>query len=168
MFTKVFLLITFFLSFGNPSEVMSDNWREKSMYQKEYYETGKTKSAGWIYNDVKIGYWRFYHPNGKVSEQGYYKNNQRIKYWYFYSHFGKKISEGHYVNGKKSNWWLFFNTNGKLNHKCQLSNGIKNGYCLMYNNTKLTSAEKYKNGNKIKEWYDFSSFRRENNLSDLK
>jgi len=35
-------------------------------------------------------------------------------------------------------------------------------------NEKLTSAEKYSNGKKIKEWFDFSSFKRDNNLSDLK
>ena len=161
MFTKVFILMTFFLFFGNPSE-------DESLYHKESYEIGKIGSESWMHNGIKNGYWRFYHSNGKISEQGYYKNNQRIKYWYFYSPKGKKISQGHYVNGKKANWWLFYDASGKLNHKCQLSKGIKNGYCLMYKNTKLTSAEKYKNGKKIKEWFSFSSFRRENNLSDLK
>jgi hypothetical protein len=32
----------------------------------------------------------------------------------------------------------------------------------------LKSAEKYKNGKKIKEWFSFNSFKKENKLSDLK
>ena len=35
-------------------------------------------------------------------------------------------------------------------------------------NEKLTSAEKYHNDKKIKEWFSFTRFKRENNLSDLK
>ncbi len=161
MFTNALLLIVCSLSFGNLSKA-------DGMYHKEYYETGGTKAEGWIYKGIKTGYWRFYHSSGKISEQGYYHDNQRIKYWYFYSSKGEKISEGHYRNNKRVKWWLFFDRNGKINHKCQLLNDIKNGYCLMYDNTKLTSAEKYKNGKKIKEWFSFISFRRENNLSDLK
>lgn len=168
MFVKAFILITFFLYFGNPSEEIIEAEKENNLYHKEYYETGRTKSAGWIFKGVKNGYWRFYHANGKISEQGYYKNNQRIKYWYFYSQNGVRAQEGHYQYGKRTDWWLFYDGYGRVNHKCQLSGGIKNGYCLTYNGTKLTSAEKYKHGKKIKEWFSFSSFRRENNLSDLK
>ncbi len=168
VFAKVFMLMTFFLSFGNPSEADSAAKKENNMYHKEYYETGKTKAEGWVYKGVKNGYWRLYHPNGQLSEKGYYKNNQRIKYWHFYSQRGLRAQEGHYQNGKKTNWWLFYDANGRINHKCQLSAGFKNGYCLTYSSEKLTSAEKYKNGKKIKEWYSLSSFKRENNLSDLK
>ena len=47
-------------------------------------------------------------------------------------------------------------------------NGKKNGYCLKYKNGELIAAEKYLNGKKVKEWHDFISFKKENNLSDLR
>ncbi|MFV9550010.1 hypothetical protein [Algibacter sp. PT7-4] len=56
----------------------------------------------------------------------------------------------------------------KVQHKCQLKDNKKNGYCLLYKNEKLVSASKYKAGKKIKEWTTFTSFKKENKLSDLK
>ena len=159
----IILLGCGFLAFGQTDQV-----GENERYHKAYYDNGNTRSEGWIDKGRKTGYWRFYHPNGKLSEQGEYQQNQRVNYWYFYATNGQKAAEGHYQYGHKVNWWLFYDKNGRINHKCQLRNGIKNGYCLMYHDTKLTSAEKYKNGKKIKEWFSFSSFRRENKLSDLK
>ena len=50
----------------------------------------------------------------------------------------------------------------------QLKNNQKNGYCLLYKKQKLVKAVKFKNGKKIKEWSDFSSFKEENSLNDLK
>jgi antitoxin component YwqK of YwqJK toxin-antitoxin module len=165
---KAIIVLLFFLLFGNTLEIITENRTVDKSYHREFYETGITKAEGWLKNGSKEGYWRHYHANGKISEQGKYKNNQRTKYWYFYNPVGRKISEGHYKNDKKVNWWLFYDKNGKVNHKCQLSNGIKNGYCLRYTNEKLTSAEKYENGKKIKKWTSFSSFKRENKLTDLK
>lgn len=161
MFPKLFFLAVLFLAFGKPSD-------KSSMYHKEYYESGKLKAEGWLKNGLKNAYWKFYHPNGKLSEEGHYKNNRREKYWYYYDTKGRPLQEGHFSNGVKTEWWLFYDTNGKINHKCQLRNGKKNGYCLQYHNEKLTSAEKYQNGKKIKEWFSFGSFRKENSLSDLK
>lgn len=160
MFSKLFLMVLFVLSGLQP--------KENSVYHKEYYQSGIIKEEGWLKNGVKANFWKFYHTNGKVAEKGYYKNNQRVSYWYFYDSYGKPLQEGHYKDGMKSNWWLFYDSMGKVSHKCQLSNGKKNGYCLKYVNEELISAEKYQNGKKIKEWFSFSSFRRENNLSDLK
>ena len=94
--------------------------------------------------------------------------NVREGYWYFYDNTGKLEMEGHMQSGQKVNWWLFYDENGAINHKCQLKNGIKNGYCLKYKNETLKSAEKFHNGQKVKEWYSFGSFRKENKLSDLK
>ncbi len=161
MFGKIFIITTFFLIFGNTSA-------ERKMYHKEYYETGKLKAEGWLKNGVKNEYWKFYHQNGSISEQGNYKNAKREKYWYFYTQNNILAQEGHYKNGKKTNWWSFYDEKGHVSHKCQLSNGRKNGYCLKYMDEKLTSAEKYRNGKKVKEWFSFSSFKRENSLSDLK
>lgn len=161
MFTKLAILVLFFFSFGNASE-------DSRSYHKEYYQKGKVKAEGWVKNGLKEGYWKFYHPNGRLSEKGHYKRGQRQDYWYFYTQKGNPRQAGHYRKGKKADWWLFFDTQGKVNHKCQLNNGEKNGYCLQYMNEKLTSAEKYRNGRKLKKWTSFSSFKRENKLSDLK
>lgn len=160
MFLKLSILVGSLL-LRNPSF-------ENSTYHKEFYETGRTKSEGWLKNGLKEGYWLFYHPNGEVAEKGHYKNGSRVEYWYFYSLKGFPQQEGHYKNGKMVDWWLFYDDKGRINHKCQLNDGRKNGYCLQYLNEKLTSAEKYRNGKKIKKWTSFSSFKRENKLSDLK
>ena len=137
-------------------------------YHKSYYENGKIKEQGWKKGDSKEDFWKFYYSNGKIKEQGHYKGNKRTGYWYFYSQYGKLQTEGHYTQGSMVKWWLFYDKNEKVIHKCQLQNGIKNGYCLKYMNEELTSAEKYKNGKKIKEWFSFRSFKKENKLSDLK
>lgn len=61
----------------------------------------------------------------------------------------------------------FYDENGKINHKCQLNANQKNGYCLIYSNEKLVSAVKYSKWERIKEWKDLKSFKKENKLSDL-
>ena len=113
-------------------------------YYKEYYQNGTLKSQGWKNRGQKTGYWFFYHKNGHLQK------------------------EGHFLNDKMTSWWIFYDINGVINHKCQLNGGKKNGYCLKYHNDKLNSASKYTYGKKIKEWYDLSSFKKENKLSDLK
>ncbi|PRX56420.1 toxin-antitoxin system YwqK family antitoxin [Flagellimonas meridianipacifica] len=140
----------------------------KKEYHREYHNNGSIKSQGWKKGDSKEDFWKFYFPNGKIREQGHFKNNLKVGYWYFYTKDGKLDMEGHYIKGNMVKWWLFYDENGKINHKCQLHKGVKNGYCLKYKNEKLKSAQKYSNGKKIKEWYDFRSFKKENKLSDLK
>ncbi|MFK5974124.1 MAG: hypothetical protein QM485_12705 [Flavobacteriaceae bacterium] len=161
MFTKLFFMISLLFLFGSLP-------REEDTYFKDFYETGKIKSEGWLRSGVKMGYWKFYHRNGRISEQGHYEYNKREKYWYFYHRNMVITKEGHYINGEMTQWWLFYNEKGRISHKCQLRKGKKNGYCLKYQNEKLTSAEKYQNGKKIKEWSTLRSFERENKLSDLK
>lgn len=161
MFPKLFFMVILFLFFGNPS-------KENRMYHRDYYPAGNLKSEGWLNKGAKTAYWIYYHPNGKRFKEGHYQKNRRINYWKFFRGTGKPLREGNYENGEKTDWWLFYDHIGKLNHKCQMENGKKNGYCLTYNNEKLASAEKYANGKKIKEWYSFSSFTKENNVSDLK
>ena len=136
-------------------------------YKKTYFDDGTLKEEGWQEKNKKTGYWKFYHPNGKIAKEGHYKNNQASKYWYFYRTDGTKESEGHYENNFKNMWWIFYDNTEIINHKCQLKNNVKNGYCLMYKNKKIISARKYKAGKQIKEWTDFKSFKKENNLRDL-
>ncbi|TXN38162.1 hypothetical protein FVB32_07670 [Flagellimonas hymeniacidonis] len=156
-------LITGLLLLGIYSE---DTFKKE--YHREFHENGKIKAQGWKNGDSREDFWKFYFPNGKIMEQGHFRNNQRVGYWYFYTKDGILDMEGHYSKNKMVKWWLFYDDKGHVNHKCQLQKGIKNGYCLKYKNEKLTSAEKYNNGKKIKEWHNFSSFKKENKLSDLK
>jgi antitoxin component YwqK of YwqJK toxin-antitoxin module len=157
------LLISILFVFNSGTPTESD-----LRYFKDFYESGKPRSEGWLENGMKSGYWKFYHKNGKIKAQGHYKNNKREKYWYFYSPNRIRIKEGKYLNGRMTSWWLYYDTKGSINHKCQLDDGKKNGYCLKYENEELVSAEKNHNGRKIKEWFNFIDFRRENKLSDLK
>ena len=161
MFYKLIVLASMFIFFGNSS-------KENVRYYKEYYETGKTKSEGWVKGGAKTGYWKFYHNNGNLAEKGHYKNGQRAEYWYFYSSNRVRSGEGHYSKGQKTDWWLYYDARGKLDYKCQLNVGKKDGYCIQYNNDNISSAVKYTNGKKIKEWHDLRSFKRENKLSDLR
>lgn len=161
MFHKIFLIAASLMFFGYTSQ-------ENREYTREYFASGQLKAEGWVQNGMKTDYWKIYHPNGKKSAEGHFRNNEMVNYWHFYTKSGKPEREGHFKNGKMGDWWLFYDQNGKINHKCQLKDGQKNGYCLKYRDEELTSAEKYSNGRKVKEWFSFSSFRKENKLSDLK
>ncbi|MCV6628638.1 MAG: hypothetical protein OIF50_02140 [Flavobacteriaceae bacterium] len=137
-------------------------------YVKTYFDTGEIQSEGWMMNKTKLEYWTYYYKNGSPKATGHYTRGKKHGYWRYYGENGKVTLEGHYVHGKKNKWWVYYDQNGKLKNKCQLVDGIKSGYCLVYQKQKLKSAIKYKKGKKVKEWYDFSSFARENSLSDLK
>ena len=137
-------------------------------YVKVYHENGELKEQGWIKNDKKVGYWHQYHANGTLAAKGKYTEGHRSGYWFHFDASGAKSAEGRYQKNKKTGWWLFYDDKGNINHKCQLQKGIKNGYCLKYRNNDLKSAEKYSHGKKIKEWFSFASFKRENNLADLR
>ncbi|RKE98418.1 toxin-antitoxin system YwqK family antitoxin [Ichthyenterobacterium magnum] len=136
-------------------------------YQKTYFDNGNLKSEGWVENNQKTKYWKFYYKNGTLKKEGRFNKGKETKYWYFYRADGTKEKEGHFNNGVKNKWWLFYDDMEMIIHKCQLKNNQKNGYCLMYENKKIISARKYKAGKQIKEWTDFKSFRKENNLRDL-
>ena len=137
-------------------------------YHKEYYNNGQIKEEGWLLNTHKTAYWKFYYQNGNIKKEGHFKNNLATKYWYFYRRNSSKEKEGHFKKGTQYNWWLFYDNKGYVNHKCQLQNNQKNGYCLIYRENKLVKASKFKQGKKIKEWTDFSSFKNENSLNDLR
>ncbi len=157
-FTAVFLLFfsLFYLScFG------------QKKYHKEFYSNGQLKLEGWLDQGKKTAYWKFYYKNGVIKKQGHYKNDLPVNYWYFYRKNSSKEKEGHFIDGKQNKWWLYYDSRGYVNHKCQLKNDKKNGYCLLYKKNKLVKAVKFKDGKKINEWTDFSSFKKENDLKDL-
>ena len=113
-------------------------------------------------------YSKTYYDNGNMKAEGWMLGNKKIDYWFFYRKDATKEKEGHYINGNKESWWVFYDKLEKVSHKCQFKNNIKNGYCLIYKNNNLIKASKFKDGKLIKEWKDFASFRKENNLSDLR
>ena len=136
-------------------------------YHREYYSDGSLKAEGWKLNDQKVDYWYLYHLNGSVSEKGRFDNNKKDGYWYFYSHENKLTKEGHFINDKAEKWWIIYdiapNTeNSKIVRKYQYQNNKKNGYCLLYENDRLFKAEKYVDDQKIGEWTDILSFKKDN------
>lgn len=137
-------------------------------YIKEYYNDGVLKEEGWSKNGIKTGYWTYYYKNKSVKKRGHFKNDLPIKYWYFYRKNGLLEKEGHFIAGIENNWWLYYDNDGNIDHKCQLTNNQKNGYCLLYKKNKLIKALRFSNNQKIKEWTDFTSFKKENSLNDLK
>ncbi len=155
------VLLFFFCCFSSISIAQKN-------YVKEYYSNGAIKEEGWILNNYKTNYWKFYYKNGTLKKEGHFKKNLPTKYWYFYRKDASKEKEGHFVNGKQNQWWLYYDNEGNINHKCQLKDNKKNGYCLVYRKRKLIKAVKFENGKKVNEWTDFSSFRNENDLDDLK
>ncbi|MDG1398666.1 MAG: hypothetical protein P8P88_09800 [Polaribacter sp.] len=102
-----------------------------------------------------------------MKKEGRFIDNLETKYWYFYSEEYSIIKSGSFKEGIKNDWWLFYNKSGEINHKCQLKNNKKDGYCLIYKNQKLVKASRFMQNKKIKEWTDFSSFKKENSLNDL-
>ena len=141
---------------------------ESPHFVRYYYDDGVPKAEGWVNAFQKTGYWYLYYPNGVISSKGHYQEDMRSDYWYFYELDGKMMREGHYTDGEMSGWWLYYDQQGQLDYKCQLVHGQKHGYCLKYEHENLVSAVKYENGKRIKEWFSLQSFKRENNLLDLK
>ena len=148
--------------------ILGFNESEDKTYDRTYYDNGKLKSEGWLRYNVKTDYWKFYHENGKIASQGPFAYGKEDGYWYFFDKNRIRTKEGHYEKGEQINWWLYYDNKGRINHKCQLNMSVKNGYCLKYEDEKLISAEKYSNGEKIKEWSNFDAFKKENSISDLK
>ena len=139
----------------------------KKTYRETYFENGFKKEEGWWQQQKKTGYWKYYYPNGLKKQEGHYVRHVKENYWYFYRPDGNLESEGHYKKGKENGWWVFYEQN-KVAVKYQFKDGVIHGYSLVYKKGKLHKAEKYNNGKKIGEWTDYTSFKRENKLSDLR
>ena len=157
-----------FCGFFIATLLFSVNSFAQKIYQKEYYDSGQIKEEGWVLDNKKVDYWKFYFENGNLKQEGSYKKGQKVKYWYFYTKNAVITKEGHFNKGIKEDWWLFYDKNGIVNNKCQLKNNQKNGYCLIYKEEKIVKASKFIEGKKIKEWTSLSSFKKENNIFDLR
>lgn len=120
--------------FGNP---------EPGIYVKNYFDSGKIKSEGWL------------------------KNNQKTDYWFYYYENGNKKEEGHYTNNKKIKWWVFYDINQEIEKKCMFENDKMNGFCIIYSKGKIIRGEKFKNGAKIKQWETVEQFKKDNPISYL-
>ena len=159
--TRFILCIPFFIFIVMPLYA-------QQTYHKSYYDNGKIEKEGWIKDNQKTAYWKFYYKNGNLSKEGHFSGGLETKYWYFYRQDSSKEKEGHFENGQQIDWWLFYNNYGTLNFKCQFKNDLEHGYRLCYKGEELQKIEQYKNGQKIKEWTDIESFKKDNKLSDLK
>ncbi|MBW1297507.1 toxin-antitoxin system YwqK family antitoxin [Aquimarina litoralis] len=141
-------------------------------YHREYYSDGSIKAEGWKINNQKTDYWYSYYPDGNVLEKGHFKNNKKQGYWYFYSSENKLLKEGHFINNKAEKWWIIYdiatiNKKDRVTRKFQYRNNKKNGYCLLYKNDKLFKAEKYIDNQKMGEWTDVFSFKKDNPNASL-
>ncbi|GAA3519583.1 hypothetical protein GCM10022393_37250 [Aquimarina addita] len=141
-------------------------------YTREYYDNGILKAKGWKIGTTKTDYWFHYHQNGAIAEQGGYKNNQKEGYWYFHSQNQKLSKEGHFKNNKAESWWIIYdihtlNNKNRIIKKYQYQGNKKNGYGLLYKNNILFKAEKYINDQKIAEWTDVYSFKKDNPSASL-
>jgi antitoxin component YwqK of YwqJK toxin-antitoxin module len=112
-------------------------------YSKEYYDSGKLKSEGWLNQNQKVDYWFYYFENGNKKQEGHFKNNQKCK------------------------WWIFYDSNEEINKKCEFENDLINGLSLFYRNSQIIRAEKYSMGKKINEWNSLSEFKKDNNIKFL-
>jgi antitoxin component YwqK of YwqJK toxin-antitoxin module len=130
-------------------------------YHKEFNADNTLVAAGWMNNGLKVGYWKFYYVNGNIKEAGHYKLGQKDAYWFFYNENGTLLQEGHYKKGKKTNWWKFY-TDGATYTAAEYEEDLKNGFCIFYKGNTAYKCEKYAHGQKIKEWTDIKSFKRDN------
>lgn len=165
MIHKFFILIIGYSFFINQPY-------DQKEYYREFYDNGSIKAEGWKIGSQKVDYWYNYHPNGNISEQGHFRNNKRNGYWFFYSVKNKLTKEGHFTNDKAEKWWIIYdiaagNQKDQITRKYQYQNNKKNGYCLLYKNDKLFKAEKYVDDQKIGEWTDAFSFKKDNPNASL-
>ena len=112
-------------------------------YVKNYFDNGKIKSQGWVKNDLKTDYWFYYNDNGNIKE------------------------EGHYYQNKKTKWWIFYDMNQEIIKKCQYQNDKMDGFCIIYYKGNIIRGEKFKNGEKIKQWQTVEAFKKDNPISYL-
>ena len=108
-------------------------------------------------------YIKNYYSNQKLKEEGWMQNGERLDYWFFYYENGNKKEEGHYKNNQKTNWWIYYNENETVIKKCEYKSNKLNGLTIVYSKGKITKAEKYINGKKVKTWTDLNEFKKDNN-----
>jgi antitoxin component YwqK of YwqJK toxin-antitoxin module len=107
-------------------------------------------------------YIKTYHPNGKLKEEGWILNDKKTDYWFYYYENGNKKEEGHYVNNQKTKWWIYYDDKETILKKCEHKNNELNGLTIIYSKGKISKAEKYANGKKVKTWTDLNKFKRDN------
>jgi len=66
---------TYYSSGELKQTIVQDN--ENSFLFTEYYQNGKKKSEGHVYNDNKAGQWKEWYIDGKIMWDGGYENNKR-------------------------------------------------------------------------------------------
>jgi antitoxin component YwqK of YwqJK toxin-antitoxin module len=107
-------------------------------------------------------YVKLYFENGNLKEEGWVFNGNKVDYWFYYYENGNKKEEGHYIENQKAKWWIYYDENESILKKCEHKNNDLNGLTIIYNNGKISKAEKYVNGKKIKSWTDLNEFKKDN------
>jgi antitoxin component YwqK of YwqJK toxin-antitoxin module len=110
-------------------------------------------------------YQKTYFKNGQLESEGWLNQNQKVDYWFYYFENGNKKEEGHYAANKKCKWWVFYKSNEEINKKSEFENDQLNGLSLFYKKNKITRAEKYSMGKKLKEWNSISEFKKDNTVN---
>lgn len=110
-------------------------------------------------------YVKNYNQNRIIKSEGWILKNEKTDYWYFYNENGTIKEEGHFYKNKKIKWWTFYNDAKEIIKKCEFKNNVMDGYCIIYTDGKISKAEKYKMGKKIKEYYSIEEFKKDNLLS---
>lgn len=109
-------------------------------------------------------YFKNYHDSGKLKSEGWLNGDQKVDYWFYYYTNGNKKEEGHYEANKKSKWWILYSSNGDIQKKVEFKNNLEEGLSIFYKDGKIIKAARYKAGVLTKEWTTLSSFKRDNRL----
>jgi antitoxin component YwqK of YwqJK toxin-antitoxin module len=107
-------------------------------------------------------YVKLYFENGKMKAEGWILNGEKTEYWFYYYENGNKKEEGHYINNQKTKWWIYYDKKGTIVKKCEHKNNELNGLTIVYSKGKISKAEKYANGKKVKTWTDLNEFKKDN------
>lgn len=102
---------------GNPKllttfKVVDEN--ELKVFEKELYESGKTRMEGAFENEERTGIWKVYFEDGTLWSEGRYENGLRQGEAKNYFPNGKIRYEGFFTDDKKSGHWKFYNENGQV------------------------------------------------------
>lgn len=100
--------------------------------EREYYESGKIKSAYIVKNGKKNGLMREYYENGKIHIETIYKDDLKNGYEKYYFVDGKIEKDANYILGKEEGVFHEYYTSGQLKSLITYKNGLKDGEASFY------------------------------------
>ncbi len=122
----------YYENFGNLEEEYTTSGIDRDYYAGKYtayYENGKLKAEGQfcegvLYNNIKVGTWKFYNSDGTLDVSQNYK--AEILKW---DNGEMKSCGGYFYENESNSWikigeWQYFNEDGKLKSKETYKMGI--------------------------------------------